>query len=101
MSWQTDLKPANLDRRELLGAMAKGAVAAGVSNLLTRCPASAAPASDIKPFRIHVPEGELVDLRRRLAATKYREREIVGSQSQGVQHAAIKHLVLYWQAEHE
>ena len=101
MSWQTDLNPANLDRRELLGAMAKGMVAAGVSNLLTRRSASAAPASEIKPFRIHVPEGELVDLRRRLAATKYPEREIVGDQSQGVQLATIKRLVRYWQTDHD
>ena len=101
MSWQTDFNPANLDRRELLGAMAKGTVAAGVSNLLTRRSASAAPASEIKPFRIHVPEGELVDLRRRLAATKYPEREIVGDQSQGVQLATIKRLVRYWQTDHD
>src|SRR2546421_149287 len=101
MSWQTDLNPANLDRRELLGAMAKGMVAAGVSNLLTRRSASAAPASDIKPFRIRVPEGELADLRRRLAATKYPEREIVGDQSQGVQLATIKRLVRYWQTDHD
>src|SRR2546430_7070649 len=101
MSWQTDLNPANLDRRELLGAMAKVTVAAGVSNLLTRRSASAAPASEIKPFRIHVPEGELVDLRRRLAATKYPEREIVGDQSQGVQLATIKRLVRYWQTDHD
>jgi pimeloyl-ACP methyl ester carboxylesterase len=101
MSWQTDFNPANLDRRELLGAMAKGTVAAGVSNLLTRSSASAAPASEIKPFRIHVPEGDLVDLRRRLAATKYPEREIVGDQSQGVQLATIKRLVRYWQTDHD
>ena len=101
MSWQTDFNPANLDRRELLGAMAKGTVAAGVSNLLTRRSASAAPASEIKPFRVHVPEGELVDLRRRLAATKYPEREIVGDQSQGVQLATIKRLVRYWQTDHD
>ena len=101
MSWQTDFNPANLDRRELLGAMAKGTVAAGASNLLTRRSASAAPASEIKPFRVHVPEGELVDLRRRLAATKYPEREIVSDQSQGVQLATIKRLVRYWQTDHD
>lgn len=89
MSWQTELNPANLDRRELLSAMAKGTVAAGVSNLLTRRSAFAAPASEIKPFRVHVPERDLVDLRRRLAATKYPEREIVGDQSQGVQLETI------------
>jgi pimeloyl-ACP methyl ester carboxylesterase len=101
MSWQTDFNPANLDRRELLGAMAKGTVAAGVSNLLTRRSATAAPASEIKPFRVHVSEGELADLRRRLAATKYPEREIVGDQSQGVQLATIKRLVRYWQTDHD
>jgi pimeloyl-ACP methyl ester carboxylesterase len=101
MSRQTEFNHTNLDRRELLGAMAKGTVAAGVSNLLTHRAASAAPASEIKPFRIHVPEAELIDLRRRLAATKYPEREIVGDQSQGVQLATIKRLVHYWQTEHD
>lgn len=96
----TDFNPANLDRRDILGAMAKGTIAAGVSNLLPRRSASAASNSDIRPFRIQVPETELVDLRRRLAATRYPDREIVGDQSQGVQLATIKRLVRYWQTEY-
>ena len=41
----------------------------------------------VRPFRIDVPEEELVDLRRRVAATRWPDRETVTDQSQGVQLA--------------
>ena len=41
----------------------------------------------VRPFRIDVPEEELVDLRRRMAATRWPDRETVTDQSQGVQLA--------------
>src|SRR5262249_62081775 len=53
----------------------------------------------IRPFRIHVPESALVDLRQRLAATRLPDRETVGDQSQGVQLATMKELVRYWQTD--
>jgi pimeloyl-ACP methyl ester carboxylesterase len=55
----------------------------------------------IRPFRIEVPEEELVDLRRRLAATRWPQRETVADQSQGVQLATIQKLVRYWQTDHD
>ncbi len=101
MSKQLDDERMNPDRRQLLGAVALSAVAAGVSNWLPLQPAAAATDTAIRPFHINVPEHDLVDLRRRLAATKYPEREIVGDQSQGVQLATIKRLVRYWQTDHD
>jgi pimeloyl-ACP methyl ester carboxylesterase len=101
MSKQLDNERMNPDRRQLLGAVALSAVAAGVSNLLPLQPVAAAADTAIRPFHINVPEHDLVDLRRRLAATKYPEREIVGDQSQGVQLATIKRLVRYWQTDHD
>ncbi len=50
----------------------------------------------IRPFRIKVPEEELVDLRRRIAATRWPEKETVSDPSQGVPLATIQKLARYW-----
>lgn len=63
-------------------------------------PALAAEDTSIRPFRIKVPEAALVDLRRRLAETRWPERELVADQSQGVQLATMQALVRYWQQEY-
>jgi pimeloyl-ACP methyl ester carboxylesterase len=55
----------------------------------------------IRPFRANVPEAELTDLRRRIDATKWPERETVGDQSQGVQLATIQRLARYWSTEYD
>ena len=61
-----------------------------------------APASDaIRPFRVSVPEAALVDLRRRLAATRWPTKELVGDRSQGVQLATLKALVHYWATDYD
>lgn len=50
----------------------------------------------IRPFRANVPEEALVDLRRRVAATRWPDRETVTDRSQGVQLAKLRELVRYW-----
>ena len=50
----------------------------------------------IRPFSINVPEEELVDLRRRILATRWPEREAVTDASQGVQLATTQKLAQYW-----
>src|SRR5215217_1371530 len=55
----------------------------------------------IRPFRIDVPEEDLVDLRRRIAATQWPEKETVADQSQGVQLATIQELARYWATEYD
>lgn len=62
---------------------------------------SAAEDSGIRPFRVNFPEEELVDLHRRLTATRWPERETVADQSQGVQLATIQELVCYWAADYD
>jgi pimeloyl-ACP methyl ester carboxylesterase len=52
--------------------------------------------ADIRPFRVNVPEAELTDLRRRVNATKWPERETVADESQGVQLATTQQLARYW-----
>ena len=46
----------------------------------------------IRPFHINIPEEQLVDLRRRIAATKWPEQETVTDASQGVQLATMQKL---------
>src|SRR5271155_2398016 len=55
----------------------------------------------IRPFRIEVPEEALVDLRRRLAAPLWPDRETVAGDSQGVQLATIQKLARYWATDYD
>ena len=50
----------------------------------------------IRPFTIEIPEAELEDLRARIAATRWPEKETVEDQSQGVQLATMQALARYW-----
>ena len=61
----------------------------------------AADKTAIRPFHVKVPETELTDLRRRIAATRWPEREIVADQSQGVQLATIQKLASYWATNYD
>jgi pimeloyl-ACP methyl ester carboxylesterase len=63
--------------------------------------ARAAGADAIRPFRVNVPEAELSDLRRRVLATRWPERETVADQSQGVQLAKLQALVRYWGKDYD
>jgi hypothetical protein len=49
-------------------------------------------AIEIRPFHVDIPEDELADLRRRIAATRWPESETVEDFSQGVQLAFIQAL---------
>ena len=55
----------------------------------------------VRPFRVDVPEEELVDLRRRIAATRWPDRETVPDRSQGAQLAELQMLVRYWSADYD
>ena len=57
---------------------------------------TASTKSDIRPFRVSVPEEQLADLRRRIKATKWPERETVADDTQGVQLATMQALATYW-----
>jgi len=56
---------------------------------------------EVRPFRINVPEEELVDLRRRILATRLPEKETVVDESQGVQLATIQELARYWGTDYD
>ena len=55
----------------------------------------------IRPFRVNVPEEELAELRRRINATRWPERETVADGTQGVQLATMQKLARYWATEYD
>jgi pimeloyl-ACP methyl ester carboxylesterase len=55
----------------------------------------------IRPFEVHVPEEDLADLQRRIAATRWPHKELVADRSQGVQLATIQELARYWEADYD
>jgi pimeloyl-ACP methyl ester carboxylesterase len=91
----------NIRESSAITALAQGANATNATNATG---ASAAPPSnnlDIRPFHVNFPEAELTELRRRINATRWPERETVTDQSQGVQLATIQKLARYWATEHD
>ncbi|RZT39343.1 epoxide hydrolase family protein [Cupriavidus agavae] len=66
-------------------------------------PASQVPASDesIRPFKVHVPQAQLDELRQRIAATRWPDQELVKDESQGIQLARVKALVQYWGKDYD
>lgn len=55
----------------------------------------------LRPFRVNVPEADLVELRRRIDAARWPERETVDGESQGVQLATIQALARYWSSQYD
>src|SRR5215470_3354417 len=84
------------NRRDLL---ATSAAAAAIGLLPGQL--AAAEDSTIRPFKINVSEEVIVDLRRRLAATRWPDKETVTDQSQGVQLANLQELVRYWGRDYD
>src|ERR671927_1187304 len=58
--------------------------------------------TEVRPFpTINVPEEELAELRRRVAATQWPEKETVADESQGVQLATMQELARYWATDYD
>jgi pimeloyl-ACP methyl ester carboxylesterase len=55
----------------------------------------------IRPFNVNVPEAQLTELRRRIDATRWPERETVTDASQGVQLATTQALARYWATDYD
>jgi pimeloyl-ACP methyl ester carboxylesterase len=89
------------NRRKLLAGAAVGLAAAGAASVIPLHPVVAAADDAIRPFRINVPEEALADLRRRLAATRWPDKETVDDDSQGVPQATLRELVRYWQTDYD
>ena len=89
------------NRRRLLGVAALGLAAAGVGSLLPS-QLAAAPAGDgIRAFRVEVPEEQLADLRRRIAAVRWPDQETVADGSQGPQLAKFQETIRHWGTDYD
>src|SRR5262245_37809807 len=55
----------------------------------------------IRPLHVNVPEAELADLRRRINATRWPDRETVADATQGVQLATTQALARYWATDYD
>src|SRR5689334_747855 len=100
------------DRRRLLCAATTSIAVAGAAGLLPALVDSAgdalgqpsqqgasqiaAKADAIRPFSVNFPDEALAELRRRIAATRWPDRETVNDRSQGIQLAEFQQLLLYW-----
>lgn len=62
---------------------------------------AAVEGDNIRPFSASIPEADLVDLRRRIAATRWPDRETVTDRSQGARLEKIQELVRYWGADYD
>ena len=84
-------------RRQLLAATA-ATLAVGTLSGMFR---TATAADTIRPFTVNIPQAELDELRRRIAATRWPDKETVADQSQGIQLAKLKPLVEYWGKDYD
>jgi pimeloyl-ACP methyl ester carboxylesterase len=66
-----------------------------------RAAAAADGGAAIRPFTFHASDEDLADLRRRIAATKWSERETVADTTQGVQLGTMQKLASYWATEYD
>src|SRR6202166_5393526 len=88
---------SSLDRRAFLASSA----AVGVSSLFATSARAAAGDDSIRPFHVNIPQDQLVDLRRRVLATRWPERETVTDRSPGMQLAKIQEVVRYWGKDYD
>jgi pimeloyl-ACP methyl ester carboxylesterase len=89
------------NRRQLLSTAAVGLAALSTAGLFPVSAAEAPASEAIRPFRINIPEADLADLKRRLAATRWPEKETVADDSQGVPLAMLQDLVRYWRTDYD
>lgn len=98
---------SSLKRRRFCEVAAATVATAGLSSLLISKRSAAmddVKSSDkaaVRPFRVNVPEADLVDLRRRIKAARLPEKETVSDFSQGVPLATIQKVASYWGTEYD
>jgi len=73
----------------------------GMNRTTTQSGTATAEATAVRPFRVDIPEEAIADLRRRIAATRWPERETVADESQGVQLRTMQELMRYWGTEYD
>ncbi len=107
-----NIHPQSPSRRRFVGVAAATVAAGSLSRLafaetetnqaITEVvPATGGDKTAIRPLRVHVPESQLVDLRRRIKATRWPDRETVTDDSQGVPLAMIQELARHWSTDYD
>ena len=104
-----DTIPQSPSRRRFMGASAMFIAAGSLGQLAfaqdqagaTSASATGIDKATIHPFRVHVPDSALVDLQRRILATRWPDRETVADDSQGVQLAVMQELASYWATHYD
>jgi pimeloyl-ACP methyl ester carboxylesterase len=87
--------------------MKKQIIAAGlaVAALTTAAPVTAQKKQSedmsIRPYQVHIPAAELTDLKHRITATRWPDKELVNDETQGVQLATVKALAGYWATKYD
>src|SRR6188474_3994049 len=100
-----DCRRARMKRLEqLIRILRIGVIAMATTSSVTLSSTPAAAENNdtaIRPFRVNIPEKELVELRKRIAAARWPSKELVGDRSQGVQLATLKALAHYWATDYD
>jgi pimeloyl-ACP methyl ester carboxylesterase len=105
-----DIIPLAPSRRSFIGVAAAAAVAGSLSRLAFAetnqavteiAQSSGGDKTAIRPLRVHAPESQLIDLKRRIKATRWPEQETVTDASQGVQLATMQKLARYWATDYD
>src|SRR5262249_17738186 len=81
-----------------------GALPARKETAMTATQTDATPnaaTSAVRPFQVAVPQADLDDLKRRLAAARFPSKELVADASQGVQLATVQALTKYWASDYD
>ncbi|MGF6776792.1 epoxide hydrolase family protein [Paraburkholderia sp. GAS334] len=105
-----DISPKTRSRRRFIGVAAGTVAAASLSRLASAetnqaiteiAQSTGGDKTAIRPLRVHAPESQLIDLKRRIKATRWPERETVADASQGVQLATMQKLARYWDTDYD
>jgi pimeloyl-ACP methyl ester carboxylesterase len=88
-------------RRQVLVASAATVMAGLVSARPAIAAEEAGEDGAIRPFSVHIPEADLIDLRRRIAATRWPDQETVDDRSQGIQLTNFREVVRYWGTDYD
>jgi pimeloyl-ACP methyl ester carboxylesterase len=80
---------------------ASPAASAGEASVIGAATAEQSGDASIRPFKYHASDAELADLKRRIKATKFPDRETVNDTSQGVRLATMQKLADYWANHHD
>ncbi|HET7383513.1 MAG TPA: epoxide hydrolase [Pseudolabrys sp.] len=97
MSTTSQLSSSSPNRRSVLAISA----AIGAASMLPASLAAKAEAGSIRPFQFKASDKDLADLRRRIEATKWPEKETVADDTQGVRLKTMQQLVQYWQTDYD